>query len=441
MRQPPKPSQFKASGARSLSEISHLFLTDLRDRTSESAARPARKPPAAKVTDEGVTRAKLSLVVGSHLGVSALKSVRRYAAHLAREYGRVGLIELSDDGLRLSCFDSTSAAASGGDSPMEPVDGKRIAQAIAELTWDIERWLLFLPAGEKSDHARKLIAEAGHWTLLVTAEDDGLVAGYRALKGISQLGSAEISAAILDADDDAQATIVHRKLSGAGRQFLNRPVESEGRVRQADGVAEHVVLFCRAAGTAQDHWAAVADLVSKSQSPEIPADEASEPIPLNPTTMPTPTDTVASTPRISQVADVQDILDVSSASDGPAILAAIVSRQTDYVGSSIAAPACPQSRVAVDREGRLTLLALADGGLPELRAIGEAYRWLNENRALIRLALPQMNIDAGAMPRLTLFADQSCAANLTPIFQGNVTIQTYRRIRWGEKTGLLLEAA
>jgi len=135
-----------------------------------------------------------------------------------------------------------------------------------------------------------------------------------------------------------------------------------------------------------------------------------------------------------------EVLEITAA-DAPAILTAIVSRRTDWVASPVSPPMSSSSRIAVDREGRLNLLAVADGSLAELKTISRAYQWLNENRALVRMALPQMNIDAAAMPRLTLFAEQGVAASLSSIFQGNVTIETYRRVRWGEKTGLLLEAA
>ena len=95
-------------------------------------------------------------------------------------------------------------------------------------------------------------------------------------------------------------------------------------------------------------------------------------------------------------------------------------------------------------ERGLILLAVAGQGLDELRAIGLAYRWLLENRALIGMALPQFAIDAHCLPRVHLLVDQADAGadTLQPLLQtGNVTVRTYRTLRWGEKVGLLLEAA
>jgi hypothetical protein len=66
-----------------------------------------------------------------------------------------------------------------------------------------------------------------------------------------------------------------------------------------------------------------------------------------------------------------------------------------------------------------------------------------ENRALLGMAAPQMNIDAGALPRLAIFVDRADAAaeQLGAILRnGNVTVRTYQRLRWGGKTGLLLAA-
>ena len=71
-------------------------------------------------------------------------------------------------------------------------------------------------------------------------------------------------------------------------------------------------------------------------------------------------------------------------------------------------------------------------------------RWLCENRTLIAMALPQFAIEPTHSPRLQLLIDQAdlSAAILQPLLKSeHVTVQTYRKLRWGGKTGLLLEAA
>ena len=64
---------------------------------------------------------------------------------------------------------------------------------------------------------------------------------------------------------------------------------------------------------------------------------------------------------------------------------------------------------------------------------------LNKRRPVV-----QLSIDARQAPTLSLFVDRtdSTAQRLQSIVQnGRVTVQTYRRLRLGDKTGLLLEAA
>jgi hypothetical protein len=105
---------------------------------------------------------------------------------------------------------------------------------------------------------------------------------------------------------------------------------------------------------------------------------------------------------------------------------------------------CAGARLAITRDRRIVLMAIASEGLADLRSIGQAYRWVSENRALITMALPQFAIETGRLPLLRLLVDHvdMSADVLQPILQvDHVTIQCYRRVRWGEKTGLFLEAA
>jgi hypothetical protein len=105
---------------------------------------------------------------------------------------------------------------------------------------------------------------------------------------------------------------------------------------------------------------------------------------------------------------------------------------------------CPSARLAVTRDRGLVILAVARKGLTELRSIAQAYRWLVENRALIGMAVPQLSIDGLRHPRLRLLVDHAdlTAEALAPMLESaTVSVQAYRKLRWGGKTGLLLEAA
>ena len=60
------------------------------------------------------------------------------------------------------------------------------------------------------------------------------------------------------------------------------------------------------------------------------------------------------------------------------------------------------------------------------------------------MALPQFAIDTDKTPRLRLLVDHTdlSADSLQPVLHsGHVTVQSYRKLRWGGRTGLLLDAA
>src|SRR5690606_35074449 len=119
-------------------------------------------------------------------------------------------------------------------------------------------------------------------------------------------------------------------------------------------------------------------------------------------------------------------------------------KQAGTIECPVRPPMCPSARLSVGRDRRLTLLAVAKQGLADLKLIGQAYRWLVENRALIGMAVPQLAIDGHSHPQLRLLVDHAdrTADILQPMLQSStVTVQTYRKLRWSGRSGLLLEAA
>jgi hypothetical protein len=437
----------------SLSEISHLFLTELRERqggAAPGAARPQRKPPAAitpKLQEESepAKRPRVSGVLAHHLAGNALSRVRDYVRHAAAA-GRVGLIELGEQGLRLSCYDASPEKTEAPvAAEVEPVDGQRIRQTIEEMNWDIERWIIFLPGGARSEMEKEILSRVDQWTVLAEANDEGTVAAYRTIKGVSAtVAESSLSLGVFGADDDAHGELIHRKLAGACTQFLGRDVKSEGRIAAGCEAAEHVVLWCRAsAGGSQEHWKAILEL---TETPAAEVVEAVEPPPQPSPGIPgegeePETISMKITPTEPR-AEEAEVLDLA-AGDAASILKAVIEKQGQWVSCPIKPP-MGAAAVAVDRGGNLTLVAVAADGLGELQTISRAYGWLIENRALVCMALPQMKIDSAATPKLALFVDQAGASadQLGAIVQsGTVTIHTYRRLRWGEKTGLLLAAA
>src|SRR3989442_317610 len=92
---------------RSLSDISHLFLSSVRERQTGTSARPQRTPPPKQEPRESIepdpiphqqSRSEISsippvrAIIASHLGSRQFDAVRSYARSLASSGRRIGLI-------------------------------------------------------------------------------------------------------------------------------------------------------------------------------------------------------------------------------------------------------------------------------------------------------------------------------------------------------------
>jgi len=504
---------------RPLSEISHLFLSSIRDRQTNGAARPVRKPPAtgaasgqtpgnagdpvhsidltpeefaqvyggAESSDRDEHRPEMTAVIAAHLNGRQVDRVREYAAHLSSTHGRVGLIELDSSEFRLMLFERRPEGATAEvseaafNSGPEKLDPKRMTEALEELNWDVDRWLL-LVSTPRTPEARQLLRAVDHWTLLATCDHDGMVSAYRTLKGLADLRSStagnpasvhpKLSLALLDVRSHDEADRVMLKLAGVCQQFLNWPLESEPLVKPAAQVTDHLVLCCRAgketaAGGAAPQFAVVHEFLNRSEKsaekqaekpmrPETPSANAtlaaSQPAARaveTPFPSPVPmAETCAAELRIAQsetAGSISDVIDLPGDDSNPAaVVSAVLRGSSNLAETPLKAPSCPGASLAVSRDRKLVLVAVARQGLCDLRDIAQAYRWMNENRPLIAMALPQFAIEPNQSPRLQLLIAQSdvSAEMLQPLLQSsNVTVQTYRKLRWGGKTGLLLEAA
>src|SRR5215217_408404 len=197
---------------KTLSEISHLFLSSIRDKQTNGSPRPQRTPPqtAAPAPDsaagsapapvpapappqrgegQGLPRrepggpwsgmnidltpaelaqvgpdvqspqgdaaaaaprkgAPVTAVIAAHLNGRQFDRVKDYARHLAGQVGgRIGLIELDASEFRLMCFEPGMPAEDRGDArgqSAEVYDPRQISEAVEELNWDVQRWLLLL---------------------------------------------------------------------------------------------------------------------------------------------------------------------------------------------------------------------------------------------------------------------------------------------------------
>ena len=499
---------------RPLSEISHLFLSSVRDKQTGNAPKPVRKPPtprpdisidltpeefaqvfaeqeaAAQMATNRTAAPKVAAVIGAHLNGRLFDRVKEYASHLADQHGRVGLIEVDASEFRVMLFERNGVKSENEAATIEEFDTRLMTEALEELSWDVERWILLLPS-PRTPEARTLLREVEHWVLLSTCDHDGVVAGYRTLKGLADLHRPRLSLALLDAQSEPEATKVFKKLSSVCQQFLNWPLESEPEVRAADNVAENLVLCCRATRdkaqlATAPQWDIVGGFLGKSRGAtveiketrvadiEMPAQEPvmnepkatpkqhiadvvvpqpmQEAAPVAPVQMPTmamPSMAVSPAPitiePIQQV-ETNEVIDLPAGEVTPMniIHAILQSCGSQLIECPVKPPTCPEASLAVGRDHRIVLIAVARQGLSDLRAIGRGYQWLIENRGLVSMAMPQFAIDAHQLPQLRLLVDQSdmTAEILQPMLQAsNVTVQAYRKLRWGGKTGLLLEAA
>ncbi|MCC7349184.1 MAG: hypothetical protein IT446_01320 [Phycisphaerales bacterium] len=487
---------------RNLSEISHLFLSSVRDRQTHGASRPQRTPPprpdvSIDLTAEEFAQvygnepapdpqnkiAPVTALIGAHLNGRQFDRAREVARHLAASGTRVGLIEVDASEFRLMCFDrgvQTDGEGSAADLSIEP---RQMSEALYELNWDVDQWLLLLP-NPRIPEARTLLRDVDHWSLLTTCDHDGIVSSYRTLKGLADLHHPALSLVMLDAQDEQEASRVSRKITSVCRQFMNWAVESEQVVKSAPDVSEHTVLVWRptrdkAQMAAGPQWQIVAGFLAKAKSsprdkspqpavdqvepamhkaPVIPQMLAEVVIPTAPTpkkpavaaieSAPIPMRPTPNTPSAGGgvgMAGDSDVIELPADDSESDILQAFLQHTgAEWVQCPVRAPNCPQARLAVGRDHAVTLLAVASHGLADLRHIGEAYRWLIENRALISMAMPQLSIDAHQHPRLRLLVEQADRGGelLQPLLQsGSVTVQSYRKLRWGGRRGLLLEAA
>jgi hypothetical protein len=512
---------------RSISEISHLFLSSVRDRQTGGQPRPTRLPPkqpsidltpeeyaqvfggtepAARPTEDPAAHAArippITALITLHLNGTANDRIREYARHLAANGERIGVLEVDGSEFRLTRYERSIDPNEADPTPAQPIerfDHRFMAEALEEMSWDLDRWLLVLPS-LRSPEARGLLREVDHWAVLSTCDHDGVVSCYRTLKGLSggldESRRPAITLALLDAPSEAVSAKVFRKLRNVCLQFLGIELQSESAVRGTRAVAEHVVVNCRpvhdkAQLAAGMQWVVVEEFLARARAqaaeealrqaerqdadeqddaalkaqiaelrgqmnseltdvqshriPLEPAMPASPPVAMDDSTnrrplmMEVPTASPEQDP-IDEVIDLQG----DDATEQAVVAAVLGGSRGEMIECPVRAPMCPNARLAVTRERGLIVMAVARKGLRELRLIAQAYRWAIENRALIAMAVPQLAIDPHRHPKLTLIVDHAdmSAGVLAPLLENDsVSVRAYRKLRWGNKTGLLLEAA
>lgn len=441
--------------------------------------------PQSRGRQQHDARPALRAVIASHLNGRQGQCVRQYARHEAAAGVRVGLIELEGDALHVSCFDASDESGAQA-QVMAGRDTRQLAEALREMNWDVGLWILSIPHPRGSE-AREILSRVEHWVLLATCDHDGIVGAYRTLKGLRQTHCPQIAVGLLDAPDQRQAQSVFEKLSGVCKQFLDWPIEDCIVIGEHNGAIEHRVLVFDDAPAADgaspaDHWQVLSQFIESLHEPAgKPTAQSSNVTPAHAQkhtvadvvlpamaqvrsqphdAHPANADTAHKIPGVLSIGSNQSGADATAGADhdaegqvielptlaGPDVLLNTIMKhqEAELLCCSVRPPMCADVRLAVARDRRLTLVAAAKGALANLRAIAQAYRWATENRQLIAMAIPQMSVDAEAQPVLRLFVDHSdlSAQILNPLLQSDhVRVLPYRRLRWGQRVGLLLEAA
>src|SRR5262245_27195520 len=144
---------------RPLSEISHLFLSSMREKQGGGAPRPQRKPPAprphgsidltpeefAQVFGESESSPAQSskprapgvtAVIATHLNGKLFDRVKEYAAHLCGSGARIGMIEVDAAEFRVMLFERNAVATPSNpmQASMQSFDLRRMSETIEELS-------------------------------------------------------------------------------------------------------------------------------------------------------------------------------------------------------------------------------------------------------------------------------------------------------------------
>jgi hypothetical protein len=503
----------ESSTSRNLSEIGHLFLSSVRDRQMQGAPMPRRQPPSrptlsvpaapqldmsialeseieqgARIAADGTASGfpPVAAILGAHLDGDLPRRAAEYASQLALGGQRVGLITVDATELKITCFDQADDEAV--DCHATPIDGlnpKATADALEELSCDLDRWLIVLPQS-KTPEARELLGRIDHWVLISTSDHDGIVGCYRTLKGACDDHHHRISLALLGARSSGEGDTVYRKLAGVCQQFLSLPLERETFTDGHGHIQPRVALWCKVQSNTASAWQAIQRLIDQSQAAIVQAAasmeaagsssaKAAAPLQLHQTTeaapmssgkLPPPVTMETTAAKISSPATFpamqpvmrmvddarepqNEVSQVLELPDGEATVEAILSaimhsERFPLIECPVSPPMCPSAKLVVTRDRQLVLMAALRQGLGDLRLVGRAFNWLNENYQLICMAMPQMAINPAAAPCLRLMIDHAdvSAELLQPMMQtSTVTVQVYRRLKWGAKTGLLVDAA
>ncbi|MGF1633196.1 MAG: hypothetical protein ACFCVE_05045 [Phycisphaerae bacterium] len=338
----PEPTQ------RKLSDISHLFLSNVRtlhtsgqtpSRLPPGAPRPEAQPATHRSTDDqadrhaesradglanpsrpvqgqpetrlpatgsgalgwptagpAADRRPVTLVVTQHLEGKSNLAVACVAAAACGTGRRIALLKLDRAGVSLSLFDNAETTADETPETPDAAEGRHVIAALTELDLEVDEWILCLDAYHTPE-ARRLVDTVGRALLVATCDHDGIVAAYRTLKGMPAEVRPYMTLGLLGASDAYEQHVVFNKLAGVCQKFLDWPVSPEPVLLGDAEALEHVILPRYAgpwdAARAAAEWAAVAAFLETPRQDEADTtgqlfDEPARPADPSPAPSPAP---------------------------------------------------------------------------------------------------------------------------------------------------------
>jgi hypothetical protein len=450
---------------RTLSSISHLFLSELRENMAPHTGPTPNERDLVSILGTGES----GTVFASH----ALST----AATLLGEASRIGVLVVHGEAIEIYIVEAGSDAAfEVATTDAAPCDADTLEAILTELDNDVDQWVLALP-DTNTPHARQLLRGSDRWILLAGSDHEHVVGGYRVLKTLcDRPGMCEhqprVTLAVPDAADPSEADRAARKLLGVCRQFLDVDVQLAGDYGQPEPMWRSSEIF--AAAWADPDQAApaldrVVSLLTTSADSDSSAPPAETPMRIAPPAAPASDDSrptpIPSIPSLAQpiptaakpepvpakrkaepaapipMPAIDDVIDLPA---GAEVVDVALSRSSDLATTPVVPPMLSAGRLAVAADGALVLVVAAAPGLVDLAKVGEAMAWATQNRQLLTMALNQYRISGDTPVRVRLLVAHSDAGAdaLRPIMgSSDVSVVAYRRLRWGNREGLLLDAA
>ena len=354
-----------------------------------------------------------TLLLAGHFGDEFAQRAREYAAHLARANDLVGLVLIDSGGVQVSCFDSTAPEQENS----QIGDGQALAEVLSELNCDVRCWVI------AAADAIPFIQNRADVVMLACCDQQGIIESYRALKAMDHHRPAKLSLALVKARDLASSQQMHARLASAAKQFLGCEVSLEGTVLPSNEIHEHAVI----ALTASPAVTSTVANFFQNQDPSARV-ETSPPFQIPPAP---PEIKQPFAPAISP--DIPQIFDLSTDTRA-GVFSAVIQSRTGLLETPLHPPRDVEIKVAVDRDRRVVLI----GFIEDLADIARAKQWATENAKLLSMALPQINLDVNRAPQVLLIADKvDSPGNL--FSRDDVVVLCYRKVRWGDRVGVLIE--